>query len=116
MTNTSIAANVTGLGFDKSLAIIENGVVMKTMMVSPEVHELLLKDSIILDISNLTIGDNVKEGMAHEPSNNTFVESEAAFSYYARGSRYTPPYMHSEITPEMIAKANMETDTPESSI
>lgn len=114
MTNTSIAANVTNLGFDQSLAIIENGVVMKIMMVSPEVHGLLLKEHLILNTAGLVLGQDIKEGMAYDPSSNTFVESPSAFTYYVQGDRYIPPYMHNEVTPEIIAQANMETSTPES--
>jgi hypothetical protein len=113
MTNKSMAANLTSLGFDQSLAIIENGVVMKIMMVSPEVHGLLLNEHTILDISSLEMGEDVQEGMAYDPSNNTFTQSDSAFSYYANGTRYIAPGGHSEVTPEMIAKANLGIDISE---
>ena len=113
MTNKSMAANFGTLGFDQSVAIIENGVVMKIMMVSPEVHGLLLKEHSILDISSLEMGENIQEGMAYDPSNNTFTNSDSAFTYYAKGGRYIAPGGHAEVTPEMIARANLGISTPD---
>jgi hypothetical protein len=113
MTNKSMAANFGTLGFDQAVAIIENGVVMKIMMVSPEVHSLFLKEHVILDISSLELGEDVQEGMAYDPSNNTFTNSDGAFAYYANSQRYIAPGGHAEVTPEMIARANLGIDAPE---